>query len=154
MMLTLLILLFTLPLTLLTIIDWRSGYLPDELSFTLLVSGLLLNRANILTPFIFALLGAIIGFLLLWGLNLLFKHWRQHDCLGMGDAKLLAAIGAWLGWQSLPYVLLISAGITLVITWMRLGKNTFLTTKIPYGPGLAVAGIVMLLSILANMLLL
>jgi len=91
-------------------------------------------------------LGAIAGYLVLWSVYWLFRLVAGKEGMGYGDFKLLAAIGAWAGWQVLPFVIVISAGLGAVIgsialALARKGRDT----KIPFGPYLALGGIAGLL---------
>ncbi len=137
-----------LVLVYLSYIDFRSFRLPDVITLPLIVLGLFFNGffqirfVNIES----ALWGAILGYGALWILNTLYRLIKKQDGIGMGDAKLLAALGAWLGWSVLPKLLLIAsfAGIIgglLYLQWR--GQNT--RGAFPFGPFLAFAGIIELL---------
>lgn len=124
-----------------TFIDLDSMLLPDQLTLSLLWLGLLLS---IKSPFVSsqdALIGAAVGYLSLWSLFWAFKLITGKEGMGYGDFKLLAAIGAWVGWQHLPVVILLSSfvgaivGVTL-LTIQGKDKNQ----PIPFGPYLAAAG--------------
>lgn len=125
-------------------IDAERMMLPDMLTLGLLLAGL--AAAWALTPdalFSGALfdraLGAAIGFILLRGVGGLYRRLRGRDGLGQGDAKLLAAIGAWVGWQTLPVVLL-GAALFGIATALLRGNGLRAQTVVPFGPGLALAG--------------
>jgi leader peptidase (prepilin peptidase)/N-methyltransferase len=124
-----------------TFIDLDTMLLPDQLTLSLLWLGLILS---IESPFVSsqdALIGAAIGYLSLWSLYWAFKLLTGKEGMGYGDFKLLAAIGAWVGWQHLPVVILLSsfvgavAGVTLLTIQ---GKDR--NQPIPFGPYLAAAG--------------
>lgn len=122
-------------------IDIDHQLLPDNLTLPLMWGGLLLSLNATFTDTFSSLIGAAAGYLVLWLIYHLFKIATGKEGMGYGDFKLLAAIGAWLGWQVLPQVILISslvgsvAGITmLLINRNRKGK------PIPFGPFLATAG--------------
>ena len=132
--------LFIASLLMLGLIDWRSGFLPDALTFPLLLTGLACNAAGIVVPWSSAVLGTLSGFCLLWLLGKCCEYMKGQHTIGLGDAKLLAALAAWLGWQSLPYLLLLSAGITLLYGGVTMLLNRRMFNAIPYGPGLALAG--------------
>ncbi|MFI4938770.1 MAG: prepilin peptidase [Burkholderiales bacterium] len=127
----------------LTFIDADTQFLPDSLTYPLLWCGLLLNLQGLIVPLSEAVIGAAAGYLSLWLVNWLFKLVRKMDGMGNGDFKLLAALGAWLGWKMLPLIVLLSAlvgsvvGITLILL-ARHGRNK----AIPYGPYLAGAGMI------------
>ena len=132
----------------LSYIDLRSFRLPDAITLPLLVLGLCFNSFSSLrfVKIESALWGAILGYGVLWFLNLFYRFIKKQDGIGMGDAKLLAALGAWLGWTVLPSLLLIAsiAGIfggLIYLQWQR--QNT--RSAFPFGPFLAFAGIIELL---------
>jgi leader peptidase (prepilin peptidase) / N-methyltransferase len=138
-------LLFAWALIALTFIDFDTFYLPDAITQPLLWLGLLLNLGNTFTDSSSALLGAVSGYLTLWTVYWGFKLATKKEGMGRGDFKLLAAIGAWLGWQVLPLVVLLSSlvgavtGIALMLI-LRRGRNV----PIPFGPYLAASGLIAL----------
>jgi leader peptidase (prepilin peptidase)/N-methyltransferase len=119
-------------------IDIAHFILPDALTLPLIAAGLTLTIPDLAQLQSHAL-GAAIGFLAFAGINLAYRALRGRDGLGLGDAKLLAAAGAWLGWPALPPVVLLAALTALV--WIGLaalrGKKAELTTRVPFGPFLA-----------------
>jgi leader peptidase (prepilin peptidase)/N-methyltransferase len=129
----------------LTAIDLDTQLLPDDITLPLLWAGLLVNLAGTFTPLRSALIGTVAGYLSLWLVYWGFKLATGKEGMGYGDFKLLAAIGAWLGWQKLPMVILLSSvvgaavGIALIV-FARHGREK----PIPFGPYLAVAGFVAL----------
>lgn len=139
-------LLFTWAMIALAFIDLDTFFLPDDITLPLLWIGLLLNLGGVFTDLPSAVIGAASGYLLLWSIYWLFKLATGKEGMGYGDFKLLAAIGAWLGWKLLPLVILLSSlvgaviGISLIV-FARHGRNV----PIPFGPYLAVAGLVALL---------
>jgi leader peptidase (prepilin peptidase) / N-methyltransferase len=139
---------FIVALIYLAYIDWRTFRLPDVITIPLIALGLLSNYFSnfAFTNFLNAALGSISGFLFLWLVNFAYKCFRQRDGIGMGDAKLLAALGAWLGLSTLPSILLIAsvAGLVGGFIWLRL-KNRSIHAAFPFGPFLAIAGIIELL---------
>jgi leader peptidase (prepilin peptidase)/N-methyltransferase len=138
-------LLFVWALLALTFIDFDTQLLPDDITLPLLWIGLLLNLSHAYTDLHSAVVGAVAGYLALWGVYWLFKLATGKEGMGYGDFKLLAAIGAWLGWQMLPLVILSSSlvgavvGITLIVA-ARHGRNV----PIPFGPYLAGGGLIAL----------
>jgi leader peptidase (prepilin peptidase) / N-methyltransferase len=93
-----------------------------------------------------ALLGAVFGYVILWGVNYLFRKVRGIDGMGCGDFKLLSAIGAWAGWQMLPLVIFLSsvAGIFVALLIIKVtGRD--IKAQTPFGPTLAAAGLVAIL---------
>jgi leader peptidase (prepilin peptidase)/N-methyltransferase len=142
---------FTWVLLALTLIDLDHKLLPDSLTLPLLWAGLLVNAAPLGGAPLFAslqasVIGAVAGYLSLWTVYQLFKLLTGKEGMGYGDFKLLGAIGAWVGWQLLPLVILLSAvvgsivGIGLIVFGGRSSQ-----TAIPFGPYLAAAGWIALL---------
>ena len=130
----------------LTAIDLDTQLLPDDITLPLLWAGLLFNKFGWgFTDLPNAVLGAVIGYLSLWGVYWLFKLATGKEGMGYGDFKLLAALGAWLGWQMLPLIILLSSlvgavvGITLILA-LKHGRNI----PIPFGPYLAGGGLIAL----------
>ena len=130
----------------LTAIDFDTQLLPDSITLPLLWIGLAFNLASIYADLPSAVLGAMIGYLSLWSVFWAFKLATGKEGMGYGDFKLLAALGAWLGWQMLPAIILLSSvvgavvGISLIVVARR-GRHV----PIPFGPYLAAAGIIALL---------
>ncbi|MES2353539.1 MAG: A24 family peptidase [Pseudomonadota bacterium] len=130
----------------LTCIDFDTQLLPDSITLPLLWLGLLINTSGVFTSLPSAVIGAATGYLSLWSVYWLFRLATGKEGMGYGDFKLLAAIGAWLGWQILPLVILLSAGVGAIvgiclIVLAKHGRNV----PIPFGPYLAVAGLVAML---------
>jgi len=129
----------------LSLIDFDTQYLPDDITLPLIWAGLLVNLWGVFTTLQGAVVGAVAGYLVLWSIYWLFKLVTGKEGMGYGDFKLLAAIGAWLGWQALPFVILASSfvgaiiGIGLIILARR-GREV----PMPFGPYLAIAGVVAL----------
>ena len=130
----------------LTFIDYDTQLLPDSITLALLWAGLLLNLFGTYTDLQSAVVGAMLGYLSLWSVYWGFKLATGKEGMGYGDFKLLAALGAWLGWQTLPLIILLSSlvgallGIALIVLAKR-GRNV----PIPFGPYLATAGLIALL---------
>ena len=129
-------------------IDWRTFRLPDVITIPLIALGLLFNYFSnfAFTNFVNAAQGGITGFLFLWFVNVCYRHFKQRNGIGMGDAKLLSALGAWLGLSALPSILFIAsvAGLVGGLIWLRLKKQS-IHVAFPFGPFLAIAGIIGLL---------
>jgi leader peptidase (prepilin peptidase) / N-methyltransferase len=128
-----------------TFIDFDTQLLPDAITLPLVWLGLLVNIPATFVDLPSAVIGAAAGYLSLWSVYWLFRLLTGKEGMGFGDFKLLAAIGAWCGWQMLPLVILMSsvigAGVGMVlIVLSRLGRNV----PIPFGPYLAAAGVVAL----------
>ncbi len=133
---------FIFALITLTFIDYDTQLLPDDITLPLLWLGLLFNLNAGFTDLKSAIIGAMLGYLMLWGVYWLFKLVTGKEGMGYGDFKLLAAIGAWFGWQLLPAVILLSsvAG-ALIGIGLILFKGKGRSTAIPFGPFLALGGI-------------
>ncbi|MDR0776142.1 MAG: A24 family peptidase [Azonexus sp.] len=129
----------------LSAIDFDTQLLPDSITLPLLWLGLTFNLSATFTELPAAVIGAMAGYLALWSVFWLFKLATGKEGMGYGDFKLLAALGAWLGWTMLPAIILLSSvvgafvGITLIIA-ARHGRNV----PIPFGPYLAAAGVIVL----------
>ena len=138
-------LVFVWTLIALAFIDFDTSLLPDSLTLPLLWAGLIFNLASHFTSLPEAVIGAIAGYLILWSIFWLFKLATGKEGMGYGDFKLLAAIGAWLGWQLLPITLLLSSvvgalvGIAMIV-WIKHDRRV----PIPFGPYLAGGGLVAL----------
>jgi leader peptidase (prepilin peptidase)/N-methyltransferase len=130
----------------LAFIDLDTQLLPDDITLPILWLGLLANLAGAYTDLRSAVLGAVAGYLILWLVYWAFRLLAKKEGMGFGDFKLLAAIGAWTGWQVLPVAILASASLGAVVgslfLWLaRKGADT----RIPFGPYLALGGILALL---------
>jgi leader peptidase (prepilin peptidase)/N-methyltransferase len=129
----------------LTAIDFDTQFLPDDITLPLIWIGLLFNLNNVYTSLSDAVLGAVFGYLALWCVFWLFKLITGKEGMGYGDFKLLAVLGAWLGWQMLPLIIILSSlvgavvGITLIVA-LKHGRNV----PIPFGPYLAGGGLIAL----------
>jgi len=130
----------------LSVIDAQTQLLPDSLTLPLLWLGLLFNLAGLFVPLSDAVAGAMAGYLALWTIYWIFKFTTGKEGIGYGDFKLMAALGAWLGWQALPLLLLTASclgaagGIVMVLMKRRAADQS-----LPFGPYLALAGMLMLL---------
>ena len=130
----------------LSLIDYDHMYLPDNITLPFLWLGLLLNLNGLFIDLSSAVIGAIAGYLVLWVVYQIFKKITGKEGMGYGDFKLLAMLGAWLGWQALPAIILISSlvgsiiGISLILL-----KQHHRDRPIPFGPYLAIAGWIVLL---------
>ena len=134
-------LLFTWLLFALAMIDARTMLLPDMLVFPLLWLGLLVNIRDIFTPLPDAVIGVAAGYLSLWLVHHTFRLLRGKEGMGAGDFKLLAAIGAWGGWQILSTTLLLAAVAGLLFGVIRIAlKQQSPQAPMPFGPWLAAGG--------------
>lgn len=130
----------------LAVIDLETGFLPDVLTAPLLITGLSVNSLGLFVSFPDAIMGAAIGGALFWIVGIVWRNLRGVDALGLGDAKLLAALGAWVGWQALPVIVFIASLTTLIVvfgTGLARDKSD-LTRAVPFGPGLCLAGVLFL----------
>ena len=129
----------------LAFIDADTTLLPDDITLPLLWLGLLANYGGTFTDISSATLGAAGGYLVLWSVYWAFKLLTGKEGMGHGDFKLLAAIGAWLGWQLLPLVILLSAAVGTVVGIAGIVlKGRDKGAKLPFGPYLAAAGFIAL----------
>jgi len=125
----------------LTFIDFDTQLLPDSLTLPLVWAGLIANLFGLFVPLADAVIGAIAGYLALWIVYWLFRLIRGKEGMGHGDFKLLGALGAWLGWQMLPLIVLLSSvvGAAIGITLMVF-KGRDHNVPLAFGPYLAIAG--------------
>jgi len=134
-------LLFTWSLIALAGIDLEHKLLPDDITLPLLWFGILLSVFEVFVDLQSSVIGAMAGYLVLWSVFWLFKLLTGKDGMGYGDFKLLAAFGAWMGWQPLFIVILVSSVVGAVVgIVMIVLKLTERGTQIPFGPYLAAAG--------------
>lgn len=125
----------------LVFIDLAEQLLPDTLTFSLLWLGLICNSNNMFTSSHDAIIGAVSGYLSLWIIASGFKLITGKEGLGLGDCKLLAALGAWMGWQLLPFIVLFASFFGSIYgVYLLLTKKIQRNTPIPFGPFLAGAG--------------
>lgn len=136
-------LLFAWALIALTFIDLDTFYLPDSITLPLIWAGLLFNVGGTFTDLRSAVIGAAAGYIALWVVFWAFKFATGKEGMGYGDFKLLAAIGAWLGWKMLPLTILASSlvGAVVGIVLIAFAKHAR-ERPIPFGPYLAVAGLI------------
>ncbi|KMT66126.1 prepilin peptidase [Catenovulum maritimum] len=141
--LTLWALIFTFILISLCFIDLDTMLLPDQLTLGLLWLGLLVNINHSFVSLEDAVIGAALGYMSLWSVFQLFKLITGKEGMGFGDFKLLAALGAWMGWQALPVIIILSSlvGAVIGIAMLKLQQKDS-QQAIPFGPYLAVAGLI------------
>ena len=138
--------LLTWALVALTMIDIDHQLLPDDITLPLMWLGLLFNLFGTFTHLGDAVIGAMAGYLSLWSVYWLFKLLTGKEGMGYGDFKLLAALGAWLGWQALPLIILLSSLVGAVVgIGLMIARNRGKDIPIPFGPYLAAAGWIALL---------
>lgn len=129
----------------LAFIDADTQFLPDDLTLPLLWSGLLFNYWGVFVPLSTAVVGAMAGYVSLWLVYWLFKMATGKEGMGYGDFKLLAALGAWLGWTMLPQIVLLASVVGAVagITFIVCGRQQR-GSPLPFGPYLVLAGVIAL----------
>ena len=131
----------------LALIDWDTTVLPDALTLPLLWAGLIAAALGWTIPLSTALWGAVAGYLSLWSVYWLFKLTTGKEGMGFGDFKLLAALGAWLGWQMIVPMLLMASVIGAAVgIAMKLAATLREGRYVPFGPFLAGAGLVVMLA--------
>ncbi len=121
-------------------IDIDHQLLPDTITLPLLWLGLLLSLTGITVSPAEAIIGAATGYLILWSMFQLFRLVTGKEGMGYGDFKLLAVLGAWLGWQMLPLIVLLSSLVGAIIGGTLLAVRKQGSQPIPFGPYLAIAG--------------
>ena len=125
----------------LTGIDIDHQLLPDDLTFILLWAGLFASVFNVFTDPVSSIIGALSGYLSLWLVYHLFRLLTGKEGMGYGDFKLLAALGAWLGWQMVPLIILLSSLVGAVVGLLMIGMKRHQSSQpMPFGPFIALAG--------------
>jgi leader peptidase (prepilin peptidase)/N-methyltransferase len=122
-------------------LDIAEFWLPDRLTLALAIAGLVTGLAGVGPPRVDRLIGGGVGFAALWLVGFSYKRLRGREGLGGGDPKLFGAMGLWLGWRTLPAVLLLAAltGLAFVLIGMARGKAATLDDRVPFGALLAIA---------------
>jgi leader peptidase (prepilin peptidase)/N-methyltransferase len=139
-------LLLTWALIALSMIDTDHQLLPDSITLPFLWLGLILSLFPVFADMRSSLIGAIAGYLSLWTVYQVFKLLTGKEGMGFGDFKLLALLGAWMGWQALPMIILLSSAVGAVLGGAMIAiQGRDRAQPIPFGPYLAIAGWVALL---------
>ena len=139
-------------------IDLKHFIIPNELTFPLMAIGLLKSFDPNLNQYLFpnflnSLIGGVAGYIIIWMIIFIYKRLRNKEGMGLGDAKLLSAIGFWFGWISIPFILFFSSFIALVLAIPSLiNKSKNLSSQIPFGPYL-ILGCVLYLFLLDKIIL-
>jgi len=121
-------------------IDLKHFIIPNTLTFPLMAIGFIKSfdpnlNTSIFPNYLNSLLGGIIGYLIIWTIIYLYKKFRNIEGMGLGDAKLLSAIGFWFGWISLPFIIFISSLVALLVVAPSLvNKSKKMSSEIPFGP--------------------
>ncbi len=139
---TLAALVFTWTLITLSLIDAKTMLLPDNLTLPLMWLGIAVNYQNLFVDLHDSVLGAIIGYLSLWGLFHVFRLITGKEGMGYGDFKILAALGAWGGWQILPFTIFVASFLGAIIGILMMVIQKKESQPIPFGPWLALAGFI------------
>ena len=125
----------------LTVIDIDHQLLPDDMTFLLLWGGLFASLFGVFTDPVSSIIGALAGYLSLWLVYQVFRLLTGKEGMGYGDFKLLAALGAWLGWQMLPLIILMSSLVGAVIGLIMISLKRHKSSQpMPFGPFIALAG--------------
>ncbi len=129
-------------------IDLKHYIIPNELTFPLMVIGFLksfdpnLNQA-IFPNYINSLIGGLVGYSIIWLIIFIYKKIRNREGMGLGDAKLLAVVGFWFGWLSIPFTIFISSLVALILVVPSiLNKSRKMTSQIPFGPYIIIGCII------------
>tara|TARA_Y100000590_G_scaffold201802_1_gene229302 strand:+ start:118 stop:882 length:765 start_codon:yes stop_codon:yes gene_type:complete len=137
---TLLLLILSIFFIIIFFIDLKHFIIPNELTFPLMFMGFLksfdpnLNQ-TIFPNYINSLIGGLFGYLIIWLIIFFYKKVRKKEGMGLGDAKLLAAVGFWFGWVCIPFTIFFSSVIALIaVTPSLIKKKKDMTTQIPFGP--------------------
>lgn len=138
---------FVFALISLTGIDLKTQLLPDAITLPLMWAGIVLSFWSVYIPLNLAVIGAIVGYLSLWSVAVLFRVLFKKEGMGMGDAKLLAAIFAWVHVQYFPLVLMLACIIGLIVTVIQrlLSGAQMRDNPLPFGPYLALGGLIAML---------
>ncbi len=138
-------------------IDMKHFIIPNELTFTLMIIGFLKSFDPNLNQYLFpnfvdSLIGGVIGYTIIWFIIFAYKKLRNREGMGLGDAKLLSAIGFWFGWISIPFILFFSSFVALIFAVPGLlNKSKNLSSQIPFGPYI-ILGCVMYLLLLEKII--
>ena len=131
-------------------IDLKHYIIPNELTYPLMVIGLLKSydpnlNINLFPNFIDSLIGGCFGYTIIWLIIFVYKKLRNKEGMGLGDAKLLSAIGFWFGWVSIPFILFFSSFVALAFAVPSLiNKSKTMSSKIPFGPYLVIGCVIYL----------
>ena len=132
-------------------IDMKHFIIPNELTFTLMIIGFLKSFDPYLNQYLFpnyldSLIGGVIGYSIIWFIIFAYKKLRNKEGMGLGDAKLLSAIGFWFGWISIPFILFFSSFVALTFAIPSLiNRSRTMASKIPFGPYLVLGCVLYLL---------
>ena len=147
---TLLFLILGLSFIIIFFVDLKHYIIPDVLTYSLMIIGFIKSFYPNLNPifpnYINSLIGGIFGYIIIWSIIYFYKQFRKKEGMGLGDAKLLSAIGFWFGWISIPFVIFLSSIIALAsVTPSLLKKSKKLSSQIPFGPYIIIGTLIYLL---------
>jgi len=147
---TLLLMILSLTFIIIFFIDLKHFIIPNVLTYSMMALGFIKSfdpNLDIIFPnYINSLVGGIFGYLIIWSIMFFFKQIRKKEGMGLGDAKLLAVIGFWFGWISIPFVIFLSSTIALIYVIPKLlNKSKKLSSPIPFGPHIILATIIFLI---------
>ena len=129
-------------------IDLKHFIIPNEITYPLMLIGFLKSfdpnlNSNLFPNFINSLIGGLFGFAIIWLIIFIYKKLRNKEGMGLGDAKLLSAMGFWFGWVSIPFIIFFSSAIALLSVIPDLIKNKKkLSSQIPFGPYLIIGNVI------------
>ncbi|MAR77222.1 MAG: prepilin peptidase [Rhizobiales bacterium] len=132
-------------------IDLKHYIIPNALTFPLMIIGFVKSfdpnlNINLFPNYLNSLIGGILGYLVIWLIILFYKKIKDKEGMGLGDAKLLSAIGFWFGWVSIPFIIFLSSVIALIIvTPSLINKSKEMSSQIPFGPYLVIGCVLYLL---------
>ena len=147
---TVLLFILTLGLIIIFFIDLKHFIIPDVITFPLMIIGFLKsfdpNLNEIFPNYINSLIGGCFGYGIIWGIIFFYKKLKNKEGMGLGDAKLLAVVGFWFGLESVPFVILLSSVIALLVVLPDLIRKTKkMSTQIPFGPYIIIGNLIYLL---------
>ena len=137
---TLMLIILSIFFVIIFFIDLDHFIIPNELTFPLMILGFLKSfdpniNLNLFPNYMESLIGGVFGYILIWSIITLYMKIRKKEGMGLGDAKLLSAIGFWFGWYSIPYVIFLSSLSALLIALPSLiNKSKSMSSQIPFGP--------------------
>tara|TARA_B100000427_G_scaffold57950_1_gene45486 strand:+ start:697 stop:1455 length:759 start_codon:yes stop_codon:yes gene_type:complete len=148
---TVLLMMLSISFLIIFFIDFEHFIIPNVLTFPMMIVGFLKsfdpNLPSLFPNYINSLIGGLFGYGVIWSIIYFYKQLRKKEGMGLGDAKLLAVVGFWFGWISIPFVLFLSS--VLALLWVApdlIKKSKKLTSQIPFGPYIILASILFFVS--------
>ncbi len=147
---TLLLMILGLSFLIIFFIDFKHYIIPNVLTFSMMLLGFIKSFVPDLHPmfpnYLNSLIGGIFGYGIIWSIIFFYKQVRKKEGMGLGDAKLLSAIGFWFGWFSIPFVIFLSSIIALLsVTPSLINKSKKFSSQIPFGPYIILATLIYLI---------